>query len=263
MQKMKILAIGLMVAQIRDGAEVTVIVDNGVTYLPMFQVLGEGAAEEPAPAGKKRTAAPPVEETAPPKGRSPKKVEVAATEEPAELSEEEIGIELDALLEKIDGGKLTPEKGVTAIVKLTGAKTETVQEEVDNLLADKEADITETANAIIASTKVVAKPKRGAKAEPPAPAKTGRSAKKAAPKEEPEYDGPDGYDEIVEDWSTLAKGDKIVAFWGNDTENSQEYNAWYEGTVLSSRSGKVKVLWDDNTEELLIEGLHDEVRLAD
>lgn len=162
------------------------------------------------------------------KASKPAKVEEPEDEEPEDESpedeEETLQSSVAAMLEDFDGGKMNKKKTVSRIAALAeGTDADEVLAAIEEFEDNADADIDDTAEAIVAILEGKTKKKK--------------SEKKPAAKKSKET--------LVEP-EDLEVGQKVSVYWEDQEE-------WYDGEVKSIKKGKVKISYEDGTEELLDE----------
>lgn len=135
-------------------------------------------------------------------------------------------------LEEFDSGSRNKKKTISAICALSDdADEDKVAELVEEFESDGDADIDEMAEKI-------AKVLSGEKA-PKKPSRKGKDKK----------------EELVEA-DDLAVGDRVSVYWSDQKE-------WYDGEVESVKKGKVRIAYDDGTDEIIDPEVHTKIKRLD
>lgn len=299
----KIKPVATIVAQFAAGVEVSAIQHEGKMYLPVvgmgeFTTKEEVPARPAAPASPaKETAAEDEKSTTSPKGYTKEELMDMETKELAKICKDEFGINPDdfdgkntnkklrdlilnaqkdgakesaevdtdedadapdepakgkesddaegddladqvaEVLEDFDAGKKNKKKAISTICGFVDdADEDAVTELLEKFEDDAEADLDVMAENI-------AKVLTAGKKEKPASKKAPKRSKKEEDLVAPE---------------DLEVGDRVSVWWNDDNQE------WFDGEVKSIKKGKVKIAYDDDTEEVIDPEVHTKIkRLAE
>jgi hypothetical protein len=243
--KTKVKAIGMLIAQVAPGVEVEALVDSdtGIMYLPtMESVAIKGGAKaapaeaatvsDPKPAGRGRGAAAPAAEAAPSAGRGRGAAPAAAA--PVGVDGKAVAAAFDGL----DKNTMSEADAVAALVSLVpkAAKpiVDAITKHVAGFCASPDmlpATAAKAAEAIL----------NGGGAAPAAG--RGRGAAAAAPVVEEEVEA----GELTID--DLKKDDYVNVYCVAEDEDGNDISDWYPATVVVKRGGKIEFKFDDGDEQ--------------